>query len=73
VVKLPIGAEKPRGKKVKKSPEVLNVSGGDATYICGSGNPSPSAVSGASAHPPQAPIWLWPVRLSPRTGLPFRR
>src|SRR5437762_8395592 len=32
---------------------------------CGSGNTLPSAVFGASAHPPQAPIWLDPSGCPP--------
>ena len=36
-----------------------------ATNVCGSGNSLPMAISGASAHPPQAPIWLDPSGCPP--------
>ena len=44
---------------------VLNVGAALATNMCGSGNSSPTAVFGASAHPPQAPIWLDPSGCPP--------
>ena len=36
-----------------------------ATNSCGSGNTLPIAIFGASAHPPQAPIWLDPSGCPP--------
>ena len=46
------------GEEVKKIAQRLNVGAALTTNMCGSGNPSPTAIFGASAHPPQAPIWL---------------
>src|SRR5438874_13690248 len=51
--------------KLKKSLGVLNVGVAVATNVCGSGYPSPTAIFGASAHPPQAPIWLDPSGCPP--------
>ena len=39
------------GEEVKKIAQRLNVGAALTTNMCGSGNPSPTAIFGASAHP----------------------
>jgi hypothetical protein len=66
-----LGCDCARRETLKYRGRPLNVRPSTTTKICGSGHPSPSVISGASAHPPQAPIWLDPSGCPPGRVFPF--
>jgi hypothetical protein len=67
-----LGCPCARREALKYRGTPLNVRPSVTTKICGSGHPSPSVISGASAHPPQAPIWLDPSGCPPGRVFSFQ-